>query len=109
MTIQQFIEKAIEGGWKRQVFGKCKLPIEIYRNTRLHKAWNVFGNGFFDLGAIVYEDTMLLDPFAWQAVGKVEGWTDTPNPNVRVWLYNWHCMIDALSEGKTIEEFISTL
>ena len=61
---------------------------------------------------------MLLDPEAWQAVGKVEGWWfDDSNPmdarlNVMFgekWQWQMHKMIDALAEGKTIEEFIETL
>ena len=100
MTIPEFIKKAIEGGWE----GK---------STAIHK--------------------MVLDPLAWQAVGKVEGWElyscsdcyqsdegftfdecpkclgERGRVEMVTWLVNMHRMIDALAEGKTIEEFIATL
>ena len=46
---------------------------------------------------------MFLDPLAWQAVGIVVGWDDYGS---RVQMHN---MIDALTEGKSLKEFIETL
>jgi len=59
----------------------------------------------------------LLAPEAWKAVGKVEGWHDKFDGDVsglrymsmEPWLVNMHRMIDALADGKTIEEFLATL
>jgi len=97
MTIQQFIEKAIEGGWK---------------NTSPEGSWD----------DIYY---ILLQPDAWKAVGEVEGWgtdlwvgsmsrltgagLDTHKWEIPDWQYPMHRMVDALAEGKTIEQYLETL
>lgn len=103
MTIKDFIERAVEGGWSQtSVQNDC---------TKL----------------------LFLDPLAWQAVGKVEGWGRYFCPECKMsgyvmsagrpycmgcghdlgpileWHHNMHRMIDALAEGKTIEDFLSTL
>lgn len=53
MTIQSFIEKAIAGGWPPN-------------NPKIGSAQEAVLR--------IYE--VLLDPLAWQAVGKVEGWQE---------------------------------
>jgi hypothetical protein len=83
MTIQSFIEKAIEGGWRPK-------------------------------GTLYKEDFMdahILDPEMWKAVGKVEGWSKGLKGYSREvpWRRNMHRMVDALAEGKSIEEFLATL
>lgn len=78
--------------------------------------------GWRDVAIISFKDIdyylpiaeMVLDPLAWQAVGKVEGWEKISycrECEVADSGYKgrMHRMIDALAEGKTIEEFISTL
>lgn len=95
MTVQTFIERAIEGGWK----GVSWDGMNLRPGT----------NDIF---------SMLLDPFAWQAVGKVEGWKECPadlHPeqcglnHYAGWLWKMRSMIDALAEGKTIEQYLETL
>lgn len=60
MTIQQFIERAIRGGWKgyedRELHGR-------QGDTHLDENY-----GWMNMRAT------LLDPEAWEAVGRVEGW-----------------------------------
>jgi len=93
MTIKDFINKAIEGGWKDHI-----------SNMEWKWAWE---------NAV----TPFLDPKAWEAVGKVEGWNGQNGGYGRetlcswksTWQQNMHQMIDALVEGKTLEEFIETL
>jgi len=100
MEIKTFIEKAIEGGW-------------VYRgpDTVLQKSH-----------ATLNPSWILLQPEAWKAVGKVEGWycdvhknSDEPGSwghskeECADWKNRMHRMIDALAEGKTIKEFIATL
>ena len=64
--------------------------------------------------------TVLLDPKAWQAVYGAEktvkvshgNWDDMKTmTEEHVPLYKWqmHQMIDALAEGRTIDEFLETL
>lgn len=92
MTIKTFIEKAIAGGWKSP--------------ERWHTYVDAVKDTVFNYHAI------LLDPLFWQAVGKTEGWPTKyyrPNPQSWPWRDNMHRMIDSLAEGKSIEEFLSTL
>lgn len=96
MTIQQFVEKAIKGGWKPKG--------TLYKED--------------------FMDAHILDPEMWKAVGKVEGWTEEwivayclASQEVRgedalrisKAEYNMHRMIDALFRGKTTDEFLETL
>ena len=104
MTIKQFIEKAIEGGWKRED----------------NMIGTVIENLEYDLPVpILQMNTILLDPEAWKAVGKVEGW-NRKLAGSNSFIYDdgelrpeWHIkmmeMIDALAEGKSVEEFLETL
>ncbi len=91
MTVKKFIEKAVEGGYQ---------------------AWpEALPTTFWLKGD---EARMFLDPEAWEAVGKVEGWEpilSVSGKKVRQekWLFNMHSMIDALVNGKTIEEYLATL
>jgi len=98
MTIQQFIEKAIAGGWR---------PFYARRNAE----WSVdYQKVHYIKGSHLH--STLLDPLAWQAVSKTEGWPeriDTPMKEMAGWEFYMHHMIDALVKGKTIEEFLATL
>ena len=105
MTPEQFVEKAIEGGWKNDMFPM----LEILTNGKTPYA------NF---------EAVLLNPLAWKAVGKVEGWKkeelcgacnlylteegEEPCPQ-EGWKHKMLGMIDALIEGKTIEEYLKTL
>lgn len=106
-AIQIFIEKSIEGGWK---------PPTVEDSDEIPAAVRFYSN---------YPYRVLLDPLAWQAVGKVEGWEGTAEYEIREhanhesnlsidagwdWhIYQMHRMIDAIAERKTIEEFLSSL
>jgi len=123
MTIKTFIEKAIEGAWRYKYAGNLVSVDDI--------------NGLVEFMTPhettfeIHISQILLDPLAWQAVGKVEGWyeervicrgsiacekgvDERHNPCVwetrqAKWKQEMHRMIDALAEGKTIEKFIETL
>ena len=120
MTIQTFIEKAIEGGW------------DGFNRLGLSNHWNPdYLGGSLQTAAQFHYAKVLLDPLAWQAVGKVEGWGTqvhsiewvSANKKTRgekkrlatkfqetpQYLYHMHRMVDAFAEGKTTEEFLSTL
>ncbi len=99
MTIKQFIEKAIEGGWGE------------------FTAKSAAKNDYIEW-CIKNIERALLDPDAWKAVGKVEGWDDGEcndetykNAPIGMFMWTWkmHQMTDALCEGKSIEEFLRTL
>lgn len=120
MTIKEFIEKAIEGGWRQKEYPEFNV-IEV-SNVGVHlNCHGVLG----DFEYTFYREKILLDPLAWQAVGKVEGWdvqnvqgtthlTDNGTKRNYLfiengWMNKMHAMINALAEGKTLEEYISTL
>ena len=104
MTIQEAIQKAIEGGWKN----------EVDRDFALYKGQPHFA---------------LLDPLFWQAVGKSLGWGNEYGIDERdfwvgeinypevikgkafreIWRYNWNRLIDHLAEGKSIEDYFKNL
>lgn len=119
MTIKKFISKAIEGGWVDKRYRNESKKMIKYWKDRMKS-----GAMFVDINEAV------LDPKFWQAVGKVEGWKalkDFHHPTVGKlyyrypdddeflgfdgpeWYEKMHSMIDALAEGKSIEEFVKTL
>ena len=74
--IKQFIEKAIEGGWNIKLQGlKCSIR-GYYDNERFNiiEKTDDINEGIFLSYSI---EEIVLDPKAWKAVGKVEGW-ETP-------------------------------
>lgn len=130
MTTQQFIEKAIKGGWKYRGYEQYPQEVEFLPSVKdgdVVKEWNPYWfrmlitTNHFDgkpFNAIKQErvEYILLDPEAWKAVGKVEGWKDCAELGYVLkygtrlaWLSNWHGMIAALAEGKTAEQYLETL
>lgn len=108
MTIQEFVEKAVEGGWKccdRDIFPDGKTITDH-----------------------VVVPAILLDPEAWKAVGKVEGWKQedyfctfgSVHPTLAsryagkayvmdTWQRYMLSMMESIIDGKTIEQFLETL
>lgn len=95
MTIKQFIEAAIEGGYTRE-----KLE---YLHMKIHES--SYDNSFSTFNPF-------LDPDVWKAVGKVKGW-DTSGPVAKLVPFIWEQkqidMIISLQNGKTLEAYIATL
>lgn len=111
---QQFIEDAIKGGWGI-------LP-RINKRPSSFEIWD-------DDIDLKYRDNfhsttiqkIILDPLAWQAVGKTRGWDrqeehtdgkilgDRFNGLRDKWKKNWHRFIDRLADGKTIEEALQAI
>ncbi len=119
MTIQQAIEKSIEGGWDN--------------------AWRDEENDHLFMDEMVDEvNVFLLDPSFWQSLGKAMGWIeltcDGCNTNTTIkyrkehdgkgdgdyhygcqghfrwtWLLHWHSLIDHLADGKDIESYFKEL
>lgn len=120
MTIQQFIEKALEGGYEP---AKIKLP-PGYKWTAEMVFQNYYG-----------QPTFLLDPEAWKAVGStINGcwackgkkfFTKFGSKELDLESSCGNCggtgsrvnevermmvgMIRALCDGKTVEEYLETL
>lgn len=112
-----FIEKAIEGGWKKDLIEKgYKFHTDgvgyhfILKNKKEHKETFRRDN-----------EAVLLDPSSWRAVGKVEGWGNivihnhgttekcTANCGKSDFKDKMNGLSPALQEGKSIEEYLSTL
>ena len=85
MTIQQAIEKAIEGGWKES---------------------NIPGLNY---------GVAFLDPLFWQSLGKAMGWKETTSFGVGgdlldiEWKEQWHSFIRHLANSKDAESFFEKL
>lgn len=112
MTIKQFIEAAIEGGWK--LTNSYEESVEVKGDYIIYCEYSIF-----------------LDPLAWKAVGKVKVWKAGEFPYLdefigdrrvgfvapyegvdfvgEYWQFAMHLMIDALIKGRTLEEYIATL
>lgn len=101
MTITEFIEKAIAGGWTWLKGYSAQETLSDY-DFNSHD--------------------MFLDPHAWLAVGKTEGWKDKDSTNywsiedgvnkitlLDSWENKLHDFIQSIAEGKTIEQFLETL
>ena len=110
MTIQETIEKAINGGWKLppvHPFGEIQF---IRSDTRPKSSFHL------------HSDSLFLDPLFWQSLGKAMGWyvkgqgklgLNRLHPDGRYhtdeWLFKWHRFIDHLAEGKDPESFFKQL
>lgn len=123
MTIKQAIEKAIDGGYDYgELFDTLVTP---------HK--RIVGD---DGGLILLEDDgivigtldkekYLLSPEFWMSLGKAMGWCEYAvcihdgkmncfEKNhwagyMGEWKWKWHRFVDALSEGKSPEDFFNEL
>lgn len=115
MTPKQFVEKAVEGGWRYgNVFDRTgELTVRLFSDKHVAPPMEV----------------AYLDPKAWEAVGKVDGWkwhcAECRNEResegfycedcdmvvtLRIgWEFNMHRMVDFLVEGKSIEQYLETL
>lgn len=64
----------------------------------------------------IWNDSIFLDPYFWQALGKAEGWEpnfiDKTSKKIEAngeWLQMQHEFIDHLAEGKDIDSFFINL
>lgn len=119
MTIKRLLERALEGGWKPKGW---EYKTIVFDGVSRDNTEAMFSNEHGE-GGIWREfpiEIVFLDPLFWQAAGKVEGWeefedTDYLDHSVdmyyqdKSWKVRMHRMIDALSEGKTLEQFVETL
>lgn len=49
---------------------------------------------------------VLLDPLAWQSVGKMRGWHEREE---YLWRLQWHRFIDQLADGKPIDAALTRI
>jgi len=134
---QQFIEDAIAGGYMREMyglpFGDDEQFIQRYLSTLSPKPDHSEHTGFMlGWGHGTRYAYILLDPLAWQAVGKTRGWgsfyDEEGMPRIHKtqgWYPNTaevpsgkdglarqayqHVFIDHLADGKTIDEALGAI
>lgn len=110
-----FIEKAIEGGWKKYEIASQKAKYPKYDWPKVFvmdddlEGWiDISGVGQFRI------EQILLDPTFWQAVGKVEKdrrrWRRDIHdkdglPPIPAWHFYMNRFIDALCEGMSNEQY----
>ena len=94
MQIKEAIQKAIEGGWKKEFFQVLVPCVPKFDGNYL---WIDTGTSFID--KIPFE-AILLDPTFWQAIGKVEGW-DTMR-NTTVWQIKAQSFMKKRMQGQDI-------
>ena len=102
--IQQFIEKALVGGW--QPADRDISIIGFYERHFEYQLRSIVPGQRSVVRMMAYE-AVLLNPKVWQAVGKVEQWYEGRyGPE---WLHHMRTMIDALAEGHTLEAYIQSV
>ena len=118
MTIQEALNKAVEGGY--HIYGSDGMDTYYEGANSEYSVWTRKDN---DSSFIVPVAETFLDPHFWLALGCGLGWDQavrtvptvengTPALVTRAgqpWLSHWHCFIDYLAEGKPPEAFFATL
>ena len=117
---KDFIEKAVEGGWKDK---------DIYKGVTVEspQKYVSFWNSEECCDLYPFEgmnlNNILLDPLSWQAVGRVEGWEgktyaggydvdedgEVTLSKSEIWHVKMNGLTPALIEGKTTDEYLKTL
>jgi len=105
---QRFIVDAIEGDWKQP-----RKTALAFGADAMEEVWVVEDRDeLFQLEDIFVVQEALLDPLAWQAVGKTRGWKSLTGESYNdryAWQEKWHNFIAHLADGKTIDEALSAL
>jgi len=114
MKPKEYIEKAIEGGWRKGI------KLEYYSEKSQHVTLS--RNGMHELTTPI--ETILLDKNSWEAVGKTEKWVEecsfkfqqgfahTGNCKeciIQGWKKKMNGLMPHLQEGGSIETYLETL
>jgi len=114
----KWIEDAIAGGYKDE------------KTTQVSEEGIWYGMHVHDLpdgettlcepyccGTLLYIEKILLDPLAWQAVGRTRGWepyspydlTAGEQEYLGEWVQIWHDFISHLADGLSIEDALKAI
>lgn len=101
MTIEEVIKEAVASGWNNK-YAHFYCPLSDGQ-----------------------DDHAFIDPLFWQALGRARGWKGIVEYVIEekmehesslhidsaweVWQYHQHRFIDALAEGRSVEEFFKEL
>jgi len=116
MTTQEAMDKAVEGGY--HIDGADGVEIVYIGANDEYSAWTRTDN---DSSFMVPVEETFLDPKFWQALGRILGWSKACSLSVSCvheeeechscrgyyWMYQWHCFIQALADGKTPDVFFA--
>ena len=118
MTIQEAINKAVAGGY--HIRGSDGMDTYYEGANSEFSAWTRTDN---ESSFMVPTEETFLDPKFWQALGRIFGWSEVCDLALLCvygeeegqwsrgyyWMYQWHCFIQALADGKTPETFFAHL
>jgi hypothetical protein len=118
MTIQEAINKAVAGGY--HIHGSDGMETDYEGANSEYSAWTRKDN---DSSFIVPMEETFLDPKFWQALGRAFGWSEVCDLAIicvhreeecsrcrgYYWMYQWHCFIQEIANGKTPESFFESL
>ena len=118
MRIPEAINKAVEGGY--HIHGSDGVETSYEGATHDYSAWTRKDN---ESSFIVPTEETFLDPRFWQALGRALGWSEACDLAITCghgqeacrqwhgyyWMYQWHCFIQEIANGKTPEAFFARL
>jgi hypothetical protein len=116
MTIPEALEKAVAGGY--HLYGSDGMNTDYAGATHDFSAWTRQDTLSTFL---VPTEAMFLDPHFWQALGRALGWREACDLAITCghgaaecqrgrgsyWMYQWHCWIQALAYGHSLEAFFA--
>ena len=108
MTIQEALEKAVEGGY--HLHGSDGMDTDDARANSEGSAWTRTEN---DSTCVASVKASLLDPHFWRALGLALGWHEGVATPCLIyeqwWRQPWHRFIDHLADGHTPEAFFARM
>ena len=118
MTIEEVLNKANEGGY--HIHGSDGMDTYYEGANSEYSVWTRKDN---ESSFIVPMEETLLDPTFWQALGRALGWSagcelaitcvhgDEECRRCRgyYWMYQWHCCIQEIANGKPPAAFFARL
>jgi hypothetical protein len=116
MMIQEAIDKATEGGY--HIYGSDGMDTDYEGATNDYSAWTRKDN---ESSFLIPTEETFLDPRFWQALGRALGWSEACDLSIICvhgheacrqchgysWMYQWHCFIQAIADGKTPDVFFA--
>src|SRR5437867_482077 len=118
MTIQEAMDKAVEGGY--HLYGSDGMDTDYEGATNDYSAWTRKDN---ESSFLVPMEETFLDPQFWQALGQTLGWSEGCDLAITCvhgdeecqsgrgyyWMYQWHCFIQAIAHGNPPAAFFAHL
>jgi hypothetical protein len=118
MTITEALKKATEGGY--HINGSDGMATYYEGANSEYSLWTRIDN---ESSFMVPMEETFLDLTFWQALGRALGWHEVCDLFITCvhgeaecrrcrgyyWMYQWHCFIQALADGKTPEAFFARL